>query len=173
MNKILLSLFAVLILTGCGNRAPKPALSNAPPFDAKAAAYIHTQGKVLLRGEAFIVLANGRPTYAAGELIRLVPATAYANARFKALYRGKTFIPAGQIPTVTPDPEYSKFTRTTVANGRGKFEFDNVAAGDYFVTAQKIIKPRGSFLPRGGAMYAKIRIAGSEHFPVKVIVTGR
>jgi hypothetical protein len=173
MRKLIAPLFASLFFAACGNNNPQPALTGTPPFDAKAAAYIHKQGTTLIQGEAFLIGDSGKPLYAAGELIRLVPATAYARARFKILYRSKTFIPAGQIPKVSPDPEYSKYTRTTVANGRGKFLFDNVAAGDYFVTAQKIIQPPGSFIPRGGAMYAQVRINGSERYPVKTVITGR
>jgi len=82
-------------------------------------------------------------------------------------------LPAGEIPKVRPDPEYAKYTRTTVADGRGKFLFDNVAPGKYFVTAQKIIRPPGALFASGGAMYTQVAITGRERFPVKIVVVGR
>ena len=162
-----------LFCASCSSNAPKSSLNDTPAFNPKEAAYVLKQGKALIVGEAFIIGRNGKPVYAAGETIRLVPATAYARARFRILYQGRTFIPANRIPRVTPAPEYSKFTRTTVSNARGKFEFDNVAAGEYFITAQKIIPQPGKFTSIGGAMYTTVRITGQERFPVKVIVAGK
>jgi hypothetical protein len=162
-----------LFCSSCSSNAPKPSLNDTPAFNPKEAAYVLKQGKAIVVGEAFIIGRNGKPVYAAGETIRLVPATAYARARFQTLYQGRTFIPANRIPRVTPAPEYSKYTRTTVSSARGKFEFDNVAAGEYFITAQKIIPQPGKFTSIGGAMYATVRITGQERFPVKIIVAGK
>ena len=173
MRHLFLPLAAALLVAGCGGHRPAPDLANGPAFDARAAAYIHKQGSAIIQGEAFVLGRNGKPVYAAGELIRLVPATAYAKARFRSLYKGKTFLPAGQIPKVTPDPEYAKYTRTAVANGRGKFLFDNVAPGTYFVTAQKIIRPPGTLFASGGAMYTQVTISRNERYPVKIVVVGR
>jgi hypothetical protein len=173
MKSTLWAIAVGLLCASCSSNTPEPSLNDTPAFKPREAAYVLKQGQALITGEAFIIGRNGKPVYAAGETIRLVPATAYARARFRILYQGRKFIPANRIPRVTPAPEYSKYTRTTVSNARGKFEFDNVAAGDYFITAQKIIAQPGKFTSLGGAMYATVRITGQERFPVKVIVAGK
>lgn len=168
------SAFAIAVLcASCSSNSARPPLNDTPAFDAKEAAYVLKQGRTLVAGEAFIIDGKGKAIYAAGETIRLVPATAYARARFRILYRGGTFIPANRIPRVTPAPDYAKYTRTTTSNGRGKFEFDNVAPGEYFITAQKIVPQPGKFTSLGGAMYATVRISGREELPVKVVIVGK
>lgn len=166
-------LAATLLCASCSSNTPKPSLNETPAFNASEAAYVLKQGKTLLTGEAFIIGRNGKPIYASGETIRLVPATAYARARFRILYQGGTFIPANRIPRVSPAPDYAKYTRTTISNARGKFEFDNIAPGEYFITAQKIVPQPGKFTSLGGAMYASVRISGREEHPVKVIIAGK
>ena len=173
MKHIALAVSASLICSACASSRPSPSFSDAPAFSAKEAAFIHKRGRVYMTGEAFIIGASGKPIYAAGETIRLVPATRYAQARFNKLYQGKTYIPAARIPRVTPDPQYSKYTKTTVSSARGKFAFDNLGPGDYFVTAQKIIATPGKFQVIGGAMYTRVTIRGDERYPVKIVITDR
>ena len=158
-----------LLLAACQSTAP--ALPPAAAFDQKAAAYIHAKGEGQIDGQAFLVLPNGQTRLAAGEMIRLVPATAYARERFAALYKGRKYLPASDIPTLPVDPSYASFSRTTTATSAGHFRFEDVAPGDYFITAQKIYRTPGRWLPEGGAMYEAVSVKGEE--TVKVVIVGR
>lgn len=161
------------ILTACAQQPDRDPPSIQTAFDPAAAAYVHKRGSARIDGQAFVINRSGKPLYAAGETIRLVPATSYARARFARLYGGRTFIPASAIPRIAPDPEYARYTRTTVASATGRFIFEEIAPGEYFITAQKIHRPKGSFVAIGGAMYTHIKITGREQWPVRVVVAGK
>ncbi len=158
-----------ILMAGC--KSTPPALPPETAFDPKAAAYIHAKGEGSIDGQAFLVLPNGRTRLAAGEMIRLVPATPYARERFTALYKGRKYLPASDIPTAPVDPSYGSFSRTTTATSAGHFRFEDVAPGDYFITAQKIYRTPGHWLPEGGAMYESVSVKGDE--TVKVVIVGR
>lgn len=163
---------AALLLAGCQSTGPGPGAQVEGRFDAKEAAFIHKSGPSTLRGQAFLKRSTGSVVYAAGETIRLIPATTYSRARMNRLYGGKKFVAALSIPKVSADPEYAKHTRTSVADPQGRFTFENVAAGAYFVTAQAIWKERGKYLPSGGVMYQSVTVSGREERPVDIVVSG-
>lgn len=145
-----------------------------PGFDPAVAAFIKTSGKATIEGQAFLRDTTGESNvrYAAGEVVRLVPATPYAEARFSHFYGGAKFISAGSIPKAEPDPDYAAFTRTTKADPKGRFSFDHVAPGRYFVTTQLIWRPKASFVSQGGAMYEEVAVTGKETEAVEVILSG-
>ncbi len=169
--RIVISVLSVSLLAGCAASLPPPGAAEAR-FDAREAAFIHRKGPSTLRGQAFLKRTTGTVVYSAGETIRLIPATAYAKARMNRLYGGRKFVPAQSVPKVTPDPDYARHTRSTVADPQGRFIFENVAPGAYFITAQAVWKEQGRYLPSGGVMYQNVTISGREERPVDVIVSG-
>ncbi len=173
MSRFFLIITLSLAVLSCGPRNDTQLVTNGPAFNANAASYVHKKGPGRIDGEAFVLNGNGKPLYAAGETIRLVPATEYAKYRFVRLYRGGTFVPANAIPRISPDPQYAQYTRTTTASARGKFSFQDMAPGEYFITAQKVHKAKGSFTPLGGAMFAKVVVTGKEEKPIRVVLAGR
>ena len=184
MRQPLLISFVALALAGCQSTSPAPVAVVAP-FDPAEAAFIKKTGTTTIAGHAFWRDDNGGTVDAAGETIRLVPATNYARQRFAALYRGQRSIPASQIQQSTPDPAYADYTRTTRAESSGRFEFENVAAGQYFVTAQVRYRDKSQFVhlqsgayhnyirmgADGGAMYETVTVTGKEEKPLKLVVT--
>lgn len=181
-----LIVFAVtLALGGCRSVPETANVATASAFDPAEAAFIKTNGKASIHGHAFWRDDKGGTFNAAGEIIRLVPATKYARERFAALYKGRRSLPSDQIPRVDVDPQYADYTRTTRAESTGRFEFDNVAPGVYFVTAQVHYRDKdsyvqinaGSFRSRlrtgndGGAMFETVTVTGKEEKPVKLVLT--
>jgi len=158
-----------LALAGC-NSAPAPTR----PFDAAEAAFIRKEGAATIDGHAFLRdrTGQGNTRNAAGEVVRLIPATAYARERFTQLYGASKFLPASNIPKYEADPDYVAYTRTTKAESSGRFTFDHVAPGTYFVTTQLTWKQKDAFLSEGGAMYEEVTITGRETQPVKVVLSG-
>ncbi len=141
-------------------------------FDANDAAYIRKQGAATVEGEAFVTNENGRVVKAAGQIVWLVPATAYARQRFTAIYGAKKSVPIGAVAQLHPDADYLAYTRRTKTGSNGKFSFDNVAAGDYFVVSQMSWKKDDELFARGAAMYETAKVKGDEDDPVKVVVSG-
>ena len=143
------------------------------------------QGRRTIKGHAFWRNGEGGTVDAAGEIIRLVPATSYARARFATLYRGGRSIDSAAIAQAPGDPAYADYTRTTRAESNGRFEFAGVAPGTYFVTAQIVWKDKSQYLhfqsgiynnvqrigSGGGAMYETVTVTGKEQDPVKLVLT--
>ena len=185
MRPFFIVLATALALGGCRSPPETVSVATAAAFDANEAAFIKKPGKASIHGHAFWRDDKGGTINAAGEVIRLVPATRYARERFAALYKGQRSLPADQIPRVDVDPQYAEFTRTTRAESTGRFEFDNVAPGEYFVTAQVRYRDKdayvqmnvGSFHQRmrtgndGGAMFETVTVSGKEEKPIKLVVT--
>lgn len=185
MRPFFIVLAAALVVGGCRSTPETASVATSTAFDPAEAGFIKKQGKTSIHGHAFWRDDKGGTINAAGEMIRLVPATRYARERFATLYKGQRSLPADQIPRVDVDPAYADFTRTVRAESTGRFEFDNVAPGAYFVTAQVRYRDKdsyvqmniGSFRHRmrtgndGGAMFETVTVSGKEEKPIKLVVT--
>ena len=148
------------------------ALAQEPGFDPKAAAFIHKEGKTTIEGHAFLRRPDNTTQNAVGQTVRLIPVTPYSEARFAQFYRGKKFLPAREIPKLEADPEYASYTRTTTSESSGRFTFENVAPGKYYVATQIIYRPKGSFFSEGGALYDIVTVTGKEKKAIKLVLTG-
>ncbi|RTL86533.1 MAG: carboxypeptidase regulatory-like domain-containing protein [Hyphomicrobiales bacterium] len=159
-----------LVLAAC-NSAPAPEAR----FDAAEAAFMEKPGKTTISGQAFLPDKTGHVNarFAAGEVVRLIPATSYSRARLAYYFKGAKFTPAALVPKNDPDPDYLAHTRQTKAGSTGRFVFENVPPGDYFVSTQLIWKPDGAFLPEGGLIYEEVTVTGAETKPVEVVVSGK
>ena len=185
MRGLLVIVAAAFALAGCRSTPETVSVATAAAFDSSEAAFIKKTGKASIHGHAFWRDDKGGTINAAGEIIRLVPATKYARERFAVLYKGQRSLPADQIPRVDVDPQYADFTRTTRAESTGRFEFDNVAPGEYFVTAQVRYRDKDSYVQinagafhqrmrtgnDGGAMFETVIVSGKEEKPIKLVVT--
>lgn len=160
-----------LSLAAC-NSAPPPPQAR---FDPAEAAFLNRPGKTAITGQAFLPDKTGRAgvRYAAGEVVRLIPATSYAQARLDAYFHGAKFAPAASIQKNDPDPQYLAHMRVTKAGPTGRFDFENVPPGRYFVSTQVIWKPEEKFSTEGGLIYEEVTVTGAETKPVEVIVSGK
>jgi hypothetical protein len=136
-------------------------------FNAADAAFIYQQGKGGIKGQAFLRRNDGIVIYAAGSDVVLIPKTTYSTERINALYG------SGKINLYTPSPEsppgFEAATRQTKANGEGRFEFPNLADGDYYIVT-KVIWMVGN-MQQGGALMEQAQIrAGAT---VEVIMSGQ
>lgn len=161
----------LVMLSACNTaRGPDPGVA----FDPSQANYIRAPGKGVITGEAYLRDGSDQSSlrYAAGETVRLIPATTYAQSRIKNFYGSVKFLPAASIPKIEPDTQYASLTRTTTTESNGRFTFENVAPGRYYLTTQLIWKPNDSSAPEGGAMYEEVTLTGKEKGPVKVVLSG-
>ena len=122
------ALFVAAFLAGCA--APKVDLNST--FDPREVAYIKANGSGQIAGQAFLKTVGGDVKYAAGNAVTLIPAGTYARERMNAIYGG------GRCAARKPDfgrtdPAYEQYMRRTTADGEGRFSFNGLAAGPYYV----------------------------------------
>lgn len=108
------------------------------PFDAAHAARLLADGPNTVTGRAWLRQRKGAAITCAGQPVYLVPATDYARVRIRALYgseqRGARL--DGRVLNFSPDPDaYSQRVRQTRCDADGRFRFERVASGRFFVTA--------------------------------------
>lgn len=146
---------------------------NEIAFDAKSAAFINKKGKVTIKGHAFLRRKDGQTVNAAGEVVRLIPVTAYAQERFQRLYQGKKLTNNRSAPQMeAADPVYSTMLRQTISEANGTFSFENVSAGHYYIATQLVYQHDSPYFMDGGALYTDVTISGKEEEPVKVVLSG-
>jgi hypothetical protein len=143
-----------------------------PSFSAEEAAFIRKPGTGVIVGHAFRTRSKGQVVNAAGEVVRLIPATAYARERFSRIFVRTKFLPHWRYPNDQIDPLYAQFTRTTKTTARGRFSFDKVAPGSYFVSTQVIWGEEDAIFREGGTVYDEVTLTGKETEPVEVILSG-
>lgn len=157
---------------------PLIACNSAPPpqarFDAAEAAFLDKPGKTTIQGQAFLPDKTGAHIhYAMGEVVRLIPVTSYAQARLDYYFHGAKFAPASSIPKNDPDPDYLAHTRATKAGSTGRFAFENVPPGRYYLSTQVVWQPEQAFQSEGGLIYEEATVTGAETKPVEVVISGK
>ncbi len=160
---------AGIVMAGC--QATRQPATIA--FSPEEAAFINKPGNGVITGHAFRTKPSGAVVNAAGEVVRLIPATAFARERFANLYGKRKYIPHSAYPRDDEvDPAYARYTRTTKAESNGRFVFEKVAPGTYFLTTQVIWGEETAFSREGGSVYDSVTLTGKETEPVQVILSG-
>ncbi|MDI7863214.1 carboxypeptidase regulatory-like domain-containing protein [Rhizobiaceae bacterium n13] len=150
-------------LSGCVT-APEPKSK----FDPSEAAFIHAQGAGSITGQAFLRRNDGMVVYAAGSEVYLIPKTTYADERIAGLYRGAKFNGFVASPKNT-DPQYAAMMRKTKADGEGRFAFQGLADGSYYIVTQVFWKA-GDWTQGGSLMETATISAGNS---ISVIMSGQ
>ena len=173
MRRIFSVFVVAVLLAGCQSAAAPPPVAINATFDPQEAAFVKAKGKGTIEGHAFLREKSGGTQNAAGEVVRLIPATAYARERFAKLYGERKFVPVAAYPKAQEtDPRYPEFIRTTKTESSGRFSFKNVAPGTYFISTQVSWQKSGELLQQGGAIYETVTVTGKEEDPVEVVVSG-
>ena len=168
MSRLSLALCSALLLSACVDRKP-----GTVAFSAEEAAFIKKPGTSVIAGHAFRTKPSGVVVNAAGQVVRLIPSTAFSRERFKNLYGNRKYVPHREYPRDdNPDPAYGEYTRTTKAEANGRFAFENVPAGEYFVTTQIIWGDEDALFREGGTVYDTATVTGKEKEPISVILSG-
>lgn len=151
------------LLAGCQTVQP---ITRMPFPEAEYRALPRT-GTGRIQGQAFLKTMGGHVKTAAGNDVLLNPVTSYSEQWHLAYRHNQPLEPRESDSRVKP------YTRTTVADGEGRFEFTHVPAGEYFlVTTVAWYAPtgyRGGLRSQGGLIVDRIVVAEGE--TKKVILT--
>jgi hypothetical protein len=118
-TKYLVLIAAALALFGCST------VDQSTTFDEAAFGPYASPGTAVIHGHAFAHTDDARIFVAAGLNVYLVPLTTYTDEMAKIMQRNKIPSPA--------DPRLEKYTKATIADIAGNFEFDGLPAGSYVV----------------------------------------
>lgn len=158
MKKLLIAATAAL-LSGCVS-IPKPA--NLPPFPQAEYEKLKLDGTEKLTGQAFLKTMGGDVKVAAGSQVVLMPKTSYTDFQFATCM--------GPVRCNKEDMRAAKYEKVTIADAQGKFEFDNIAPGEYYVqTSVTWMRPSTyGLVTEGGALMSAASVKPGQNNTVMV-----
>lgn len=136
---------ALLALFGAACVPDAPVQIDFSPSEAAAH---NARGSASINGSAFITLA-GKPVTCAGDTVFLVAATPFAEELDRKV---RTFAPQSAILALKPrydDPGLANAYRRTVCDAQGKFHFDQLAAGRWYILTRVAARPEDPGMSRG------------------------
>ena len=149
-----LAIPALLLLTACipPSVAPPPPTWN-PVTEASEAEYAPflAGGDSTLTGQAFLSQQGGGVVKAAGRTIRLDPATTTGNEWWGKA--GATWPFRDMVP---PSPNFTKARKTAVADADGRFHFEHLTPGKYFLQTE--ITWETGYTTEGGTVTQQIEV---------------
>lgn len=150
-----ISVLSALVLglaTGCAH-GPRYYPRDMPFVEEEYAPYAR-RGSATIQGVAYLETSSGRVILGAGSRVYLNPVTSYSREWFDRYVREGLLLE-------DPDPRLDRYVRETRANRYGRFRFEGVPAGEYYLASPIIWRERlGSRekLERGRIAYAQVRV---------------
>ncbi|WP_036767974.1 hypothetical protein [Persephonella sp. KM09-Lau-8] len=141
------------------------------PFDPNEVNWFYKKGKNTITGQAFLRTRSGEVRTCAGYEVSLIPFSKYAEERMKAFYGNsqKGFFNIQnlffkQIEFVPDSPEYLKTKKTTICDANGRFKFENLPDGEYFIVTRVIweVPSYSGSYPVGGYLMQRVKLKGGE-----------
>lgn len=125
--------------------------------------YVHFKkaGTAKATGQAFLRTYSGDVKYAAGSKVFLIPVTSISNQWYYQWYLVENHINPEKI-IAKADTRHLAIIRTKQANGNGRFTFENIPAGEYFIITRIVWKVDQNTV--GGFICNKVSIEdGKSH----------
>jgi hypothetical protein len=153
----LLPFIAALILSAC-------TVHRTAVYEPREYAPYAGTGTGKITGQAFLKTVGGDVKYAAGNLINLHPVTSLTREWFERMV-------VQGVPLGEGNPHSDDLRRLTQADAEGRFTFDHLPPGDYYVTTNLTWGMPTSFgiMPTGGIAYARAHVENGQ--TATVIVT--
>jgi hypothetical protein len=154
----------VVVLAACVGSPANPYKRQAQFIEAEYAPY-GKPGTSTISGQAFVKTRGGDVRYGAGNEVGLNPVTTYSNEWFEQTVRKQRVMEAA-------DPRCDKYYWETRADGEGRFTFENLPAGEYYVFCVISWEVAGQYgmETTGGVASAKVKVGSGQHLK-NVIVT--
>lgn len=154
---------AAILLAGCA--AQKVQLSST--FNPTEVAFFNKPGTAQINGQAFLKTVGGDVKTAAGNKVALVPVSAYSRERMNAIY-GTGNCSTKAVDFGPPDPQFERYTKNTTADGDGRFRFEGLSAGQYFVaTTVSWAVPSGYVtIPQGCKILKQVSLAEGQKLDI-------
>lgn len=115
----------LVLVTAC---ARQPILIERIPFDIAEFSSLEKAGDATVTGQAFITAGDGKIYYATKAQARLNPKTTYSKQWYDVHYMERKNI-------ADADPRYLEYVHKVDIKEEGRFTFNNIPAGDYYISA--------------------------------------
>lgn len=157
MKKTLLVVLSCIALTAC--TPPPQTIIQRIPFPTEEYSRLATSGTATIKGQAFLKTRGGDVKTAAGNEVLLNPVTSYSQQWYEVNYLRQELISQA-------DPQIWKHIKKKIADAEGRFTFEAVPPGDYFIATTVVWEAptgyRGALIPQGGMIVNKISINEGE-----------
>jgi len=175
--KISVLLVSIFALARCEN-PPDETIAISAPFDESEAARVFEDGNNTIFGSAIVHYEAGDTQTTGCVAAYLRRQTAHADERILAIYgdaeRGNNAIVFGQridfegrrIAFEPDPPAYRENQRRLPCDPQGRFEFQNVADGGYYVIAEVHWFDSDTNLWEGRALMRRVNVEGGETISV-------
>jgi hypothetical protein len=127
MAKSLLATAVLVALAGCAApRQVTPMFQRRTTFLEEEYRPFASEGTASIGGQVFLKTQGGDVKFGAGNDVILTPVTSYSREWIEIrVLRDKAISP--------PDSRAESFSRSALADGEGRFRFEHLPAGDYYV----------------------------------------
>ena len=158
MNKIF-PLILVLVLSGCATGGGY-VMKNS--FSTDEIDWFLAGGSTTVKGSAFLKQRGGGVVTCAGNEVFLIPVSRYSTERISFLYdstefgilqRGLPQALRGRYFKEEPPAAYGQYSKRTICDVDGRFVFQNVPQGSYYLTTivewntgQNMFENEGGFI---------------------------
>ena len=141
MTPVRTLLLASVALAAAGLSACETTMAPGPAvavFDATAFAWSTVPGDAAISGQ--VAYAGGGQRWSCAGSVGLTPETPWTRQRFQTLYASteRAAVPAAVVRARSvsdASADYQTFVRSTTCDGAGRFSFDGLPAGSWFVIA--------------------------------------
>ena len=131
MKHIHIILLAVVFLCGCSAFKARELV----PFSEGEFNIFNGTGKAVIEGQGFARTRGGEVRYAAGSDVFLVPATSHTRDWINS---GQWYTYFGSRITLGFDPRTHRYVKRSVCDGEGRFTFEDLVPGPYFVVTKVV-----------------------------------
>lgn len=160
MNRAL-ALMATVALAGCATAQTM----QRPDVNMSEYQALATEGTGVVTGQVFLRTMVGEVRYGAGSEVLLNPVTTYSTFWYANQYQKGHRLTA-------PDPSIEPYIIKTQADGEGRFRFENVPPGDYYLTSSVFWQvPLGRFSSTQSGGFISQRITVENDKETRQILT--
>lgn len=158
------TILAIVAFTGVAGCVPTP-MPRLTTFNESEYALYARDGTATIYGDAFLKTRGGDVKKGAGCAVHLNPVTTYSTEWYERGILGNQLLEPA-------DQKAVPYHKQTIADGDGKFEFDKLSAGEYYLACLitwEIPGLYGSTESTGGWAHAKVKVGSNER--KKVVLT--
>jgi hypothetical protein len=153
---------AVVLTTGCASTATPAQMTL--PFNASDVTWSRAAGTATVEGRAAIPAGGGASRTCAGGEAQLLPASAYAAEMMRIVFgsEARGYAPLASSPRYPANiaADFKSTVRRIGCDAEGRFRFDSVPAGRWYVFSNVIWRSGGGeAAPEGGALMQRIDVA--------------